>query len=74
MDKYEDLFQPTFLNIEREKSCDRCQIPSIPADEAVTMAYVPFQQSTIAYDEEKALREGTLYPVLNKRFLGGCKK
>ncbi len=74
MDKYEDLFQPTFLNIEREKPCDKCQIPSIPIDAAVTMAYVPFQQSTVTYDEEKALREGTLYPVLNKRFLGGCKK
>ncbi|MCH5170594.1 MAG: spore coat associated protein CotJA [Oscillospiraceae bacterium] len=35
------------------------------------MAYVPFQTNTERYDAEKALCQGTLFPTLNKPFLGG---
>lgn len=65
MEKYEDLFNPGFL---RPKSNI---LPPLPADAAVTMAYIPFQQQAVTYsEEEKALCEGTLFPELNKPFTG----
>ncbi len=46
----------------------------LPKNAAVTMAYVPFQTDTTQYTPEMALSEGTLFPNLNKPFLGGkCK-
>ena len=73
MDKYEDMFQPTFLKNVCEDTCTPS--PALPADAAVTMAYVPFQQSNVTYDEMEALKQGTLFPVLHKVFRGrGTKK
>ena len=48
--------------------------PPLPKDAAVTMAYVPLQTDMITYDEDKALQCGTLFPTLNKVFLGGSAK
>lgn len=64
MEKYEDKFNPSFLS--------RSSIlPPFPADASVTMAYVPFQQTPEVYEEEKeALCAGTLFPELNKPFIG----
>ena len=46
----------------------------LPETVAVTMAYVPFQTDTTEYTPEMALKCGTLFPDLNKPFLGGvCK-
>ncbi|MBQ7548055.1 MAG: spore coat associated protein CotJA [Clostridia bacterium] len=45
-------------------------LPALPADFAVAMAYVPMQTDTTVYDTDKALREGTLFPTLNKPFAG----
>lgn len=65
MEKYEDMFNPSFLNKSNK------MIPPIPSDASVTMAYVPFQQQAVTYEEEKdALCEGTLFPELNKPFTG----
>lgn len=36
----------------------------------VTMAYVPWQTFTRAYDPQKALKIGTIFPELDKPFLG----
>ena len=49
-------------------------IPALPADAAVTMAYVPFQLNTVRYDDEEALCTGTLFAELNKPFLRGALK
>ncbi len=49
-------------------------MPAIPADAAVTMAYVPFQLNTARFDDEEALCKGTLYLDLNKPFLRGALK
>ncbi len=49
-------------------------IPSLPADAAVTMAYVPFQLNTARYDDAEALCAGTLFADLNKPFLRGALK
>ena len=43
---------------------------ALPDVISATMAYVPMQMDTTAFDEDKALAEGTLYPVLNKPFAG----
>ena len=43
----------------------------LPENPVVTMAYVPFQVCTEQYDAEKALCQGTLFPNLDKPFLGG---
>lgn len=45
-------------------------LPALPADFTVTMAYVPMQTDTTVYESDKALREGTLFPTLNKPFAG----
>lgn len=43
---------------------------ALPEDPVVAMAYVPFQTDTTTYDEMKALKVGTLFPVLDKPFKG----
>lgn len=44
--------------------------PALPENPVVAMAYVPFQTDTTTYDEMKALKAGTLFPVLDKPFIG----
>lgn len=43
---------------------------------ALAMQYVPVQQWEEPYDEETALSRGTIFPALDKPFLGeeGCPK
>ncbi|MBQ7043682.1 MAG: spore coat associated protein CotJA [Clostridia bacterium] len=43
---------------------------ALPECPQVATAYVPFQTDFTTYDEMQALRCGTLFPVLNKPFLG----
>lgn len=66
MEAYVDLFKPSFLKNE--------QRTALPEDAAVTMAYVPLQLDLTKYDEDKALDNGTLFPVLNKPFMGKMVK
>jgi hypothetical protein len=63
-----------------EQSCCELNIGSIssyygtsvlPDKVATTMAYVPFQTDTTMYKPETALKYGTVFPDLNKPFLGG---
>jgi hypothetical protein len=46
----------------------------LPAMPVVTMAYVPFQQFNTVYAPEKGLEMGTMFPELDKPFLGGGPK
>lgn len=64
MEKYEDLFNPSFL----KKTNNR---PQIPDDASVTMAYIPLQEGLETYSEEIGLNNGTIFPQLNKVFKGG---
>lgn len=66
MDNYVDLFKPSFLKKE--------QRPALPKDACVTMAYVPLQLELITYDDEKGLNNGTIFPALNKPFMGRMVK
>lgn len=43
---------------------------TLPENPVVAMAYVPFQTDMTTYDEMKALKAGTLFPVLDKPFVG----
>ena len=44
----------------------------LPDDAMVTMAYVPFQQHPVLYDDTMAgLCAGTIFPELDKPFIGG---
>lgn len=43
----------------------------LPAAPVVAMAYVPFQQFNTTYTPEKGLELGTIFPELDKPFLGG---
>lgn len=47
-----------------------CVTTQFPDDTVIAMAYVPFQLDKTAYAPEVALREGTLFPILNKPFCG----
>lgn len=66
MDNYVDLFKPSFLRKDERSA--------LPADATVTMAYIPLQLEPITYEDEKALDNGTLFPALNKPFMGRMVK
>lgn len=51
-------------NMQRNRECD--SLRSFP----LAMAYVPWQHWDTTYDLEKALRVGTIFPELNKPFVG----
>lgn len=71
MYKYEDMFNPSFLKNPNGG------IPApLPEDATVTMAYVPFQQQPVLYDDTMTgFNTGTVFPELNKPFLGkGAEK
>ena len=66
MFKYEDKFNPSFL----KKLCDDIPAP-LPDDTTVAMAYVPFQQQPVLYDDDMTgFCAGTIFPELNKPFMG----
>jgi len=44
---------------------------ALPDTTVTAMAYVPFQTDTTMYKPEAALKYGTVFPDLNKPFLGG---
>lgn len=43
---------------------------ALPENPVPAMSYVPFQTTFSTYDEAKALKVGTLFPCLDKPFLG----
>lgn len=45
-----------------------------PAVTPEAMAYIPFQQFGTTYEPEKGLKNGTIFPELDKPFLGGLAK
>lgn len=49
-------------------------ISAFPENPSLAMAYVPFQHFAEVYSCEKALKQGTIFPCLDKPFLMGCVK
>lgn len=56
------------------KNCKIQPVGKFPECTPVAMAYVPFQEIKDLYDDCKALERGTVFPCLDKPFLGGCCK
>ncbi len=56
------------------KHSDSCSCPQpvgkFPAETPVAMAYVPFQQWEKPYDKDAGLSRGTIFPSLDKPFIG----
>lgn len=52
------------------KGCTPNPTP-FPQNTPVAMAYVPFQQFGQLYPPENGLERGTMFPELDKPFLGG---
>lgn len=53
-------------------SCGVSNVKSaLPESPQNAMSYVPFQLDSREFSAEEALKNGTLYPVLNKPFSGG---
>lgn len=57
---------------DRHENCDCVSLSRLPETMAVAMAYVPYQECNDVYPCEKALWQGTVFPVLDKPFLAGC--
>ena len=51
-------------------SAMQCIAAELPQNTALAMAYVPFQQLGSTYDPDQAFASGTLFPDLNKPFIG----
>ncbi len=47
-------------------------ISPMPKKLSLAMSYVPFQCYKTTYSNEEALANGTLFPDLDKQFLGGA--
>ena len=71
---YDTNYRRTENNCNCMKKCNIQPIGKFPECAPVAMAYVPFQENTELYDDCKALERGTLFPCLDKPFLGGCCK
>lgn len=57
-----------------EKTECKCfceNLPKLPCDTVLAMAYVPFQTDLVTYTCSEALNNGTLFPELNLKFYGG---
>ena len=53
---------------DNDEKCD--SISSLPEQMPVAMAYVPFQHWHEPYEDDVALQRGTIFPCLDKPFLG----
>lgn len=47
-----------------------CDIPAMPGELSLAMAYVPYQQWEKPYEPEVGLSRGTIFPCLDKPFIG----
>ena len=60
----------TLTDYNEEKCIEMKQMTPFPAVTVEAMAYVPFQQYKTIYSAEKGLENGTIFPELDKPFLG----
>ena len=71
MIEFDDFFCDCAQAVSAPPSAiSRPDLPALPSDTVVAMAYVPFQQLRSVYCAEDGLRNGTMFPCLNKPFLG----
>lgn len=72
MDMFDNMALGKILSAEKESSSASCPMPEgkFPAETPVAMAYVPFQQWEKPYEQDVALQRGTIFPSLDKPFIG----
>ncbi len=62
------------LFADKDESCDvgSCLMPDtvFPKKTPLAMAYIPFQQWETPYEAEVGLSRGTVFPGLDKPFIG----
>ena len=72
MNNYKNSYA-VYRNSETQGLCEcqcQCAISVFPSEISVAMAYVPFQQWCDIYECDKALCQGTVFPVLDLPFMG----
>ena len=74
-----DFYESGMLGkiLEAEEICTPCELGKcpqptgkFPEDTPLAMAYVPFQSWEKPYDMDAALSRGTIFPSLDKPFIG----
>lgn len=77
-----EICTPKPSDICAEGFCEGCPQPEgkFPESTSIAMAYVPYQKWEQTYDVNIALCRGTIFPSLDKPFIGeeavsnGCRK
>lgn len=61
-------------DVKSDESRDSCNCPqpvgAFPEETPIAMAYVPFQKWEKPYDMDTGLARGTVFPSLDKPFIG----
>lgn len=78
MDKLNDLSRTESLLLgrmfakENDDGVESCPLPNsvFPKSTPLAMAYVPYQQWETPYESDVALARGTIFPSLDKPFIG----
>ena len=61
------------MDVIKELQNSEYFIKPLPEDTVIAMAYVPFQNAVKLYSPECGIKNGTLFPELNKPFLAACQ-
>lgn len=79
MENFDNFFNPYFSGLNIADSDDNCEesyrpTSPLPKNPVPAMAYIPFQQFSQPYSSQEGFKKGTLFPCLDKPFLGegGC--
>lgn len=79
MENFDNFSNPYFSGLNRADSDDNCEESYRPTSPLTknpvpAMAYIPFQQFNQPYSSQEGFKKGTLFPCLDKPFLGegGC--
>lgn len=79
MENFDNYFNPYFSGLnfsDNNNSAESCHTPTspLPKNTVPAMAYIPFQQFGEPYSSKEGFKKGTLFPCLDKPFLGegGC--
>lgn len=79
MENFDNYFNPYFSGFNSsdcENNSEENYKPTspLPKNPVPAMAYIPFQQFSQPYSSNEGFKKGTLFPCLDKPFLGegGC--
>ena len=57
-------------DLQHFRQSDNYIVPPFPRNPVVAMAYIPYQNPKAVYTASCGLKKGTMFPCLNKPFLG----